>query len=261
MSLDKAKMRTAPILEVVEHAPALASLWTEQLFEVEPGQFVNVWIPGLDEKPFSVSDLSKGRMELTVKGIGPFSRRLASMKPGERLGLRGPFGHGFSLTDDSLLVAGGTGLAPIRFLARRLAARALAYRLAIGVRSKADLIFPAEWSDARLSSDDGTLGTRGLVTSVMEQLIAERRPKLVCAAGPEPMLVAVREIATRLGLSFELSFERYMKCGFGICGQCCLDGTGLRVCTEGPVLKRKDLEGVTDLGLPHRTASGRRGTR
>ena len=74
-------------------------------------------------------------------------------------------------------------------------------------------------------------------------------------------MVKVAQMGQDYGVPTQVSLERYMRCGFGICGQCCLDGTGLRVCTEGPVLKRKDLEGVTDLGLPHRTASGRRGTR
>jgi dihydroorotate dehydrogenase electron transfer subunit len=258
MNLVRAKVRTLQVLEVVTHAPLLASLYLEQTFEADPGQFVNVWIPGLDEKPFSISDLSGGRLELTVKGIGPFSRRMAGMKAGEWLGIRGPFGHGFSLQGEAILVAGGSGLAPIRFLAKRLAARSLPFRLAIGVRTASDLIFPADLGGAELMSDDGSLGGAGLVTVRLAQMLATRRPAIVYGAGPEPMLLAVRDLAERAGVPYELSLERYMKCGFGICGQCCLDGLGVRVCTEGPVLKREDLEGVTDLGKPHRTASGRR---
>lgn len=258
MDLARAKMRTLPVLEVVAHGPGLKSLYFEQTFDGAPGQFVNLWIPGVDEKPFSISDLAGGRMELSIKAYGPFSTKLMDAKPGDRLGIRGPFGHPFRLEPDGLLAAGGIGLAPLRFLARRLEAKGLSYRLAIGLRSKADLIFPAEYASASLASEDGSIGTKGLVTGRVEALIDERRPRLIYGAGPEPMLLAVQAIAERREVPYQLSFERYMKCGFGLCGQCALDGSGIRVCTEGPVLEREALEGVTDLGQPHRTASGRR---
>ncbi|MBI5543250.1 MAG: hypothetical protein HY901_05140 [Deltaproteobacteria bacterium] len=131
MNLDPAKMRTLRVLEVVEHGPGLKSLYFEQPFEAEPGQFVNVWIPGVDEKPFSISDLSGGRLELSVKAYGAFSSRLLEARPGDYLGIRGPFGHGFRLESDAVLVAGGIGLAPIRFLSHRLTARGMAHRVVI----------------------------------------------------------------------------------------------------------------------------------
>ncbi|HEY3446457.1 MAG TPA: dihydroorotate dehydrogenase electron transfer subunit [Myxococcales bacterium] len=259
MANDRAKMRTQPVLEVVCHAPGLKSLYFEKPFEAEPGQFVNLWVPGVDEKPFSVSDLSGGRMEISVKAYGAFSTRLLEAKPGDFLGIRGPFGKGFELEADGLLVAGGIGLAPIRFLSKRLQAAGLEHRTVIGLRSRADLIFPDEYaSGADLMSEDGSVGGKGLVTGRLEAMLAERRPRVVYGAGPEKMLLAVRDLADRFQVPFQLSFERYMKCGFGLCGQCCLDGEGLRVCCEGPVFNREDLAKITELGKPHRTASGRR---
>ncbi|MBI5543251.1 MAG: hypothetical protein HY901_05145 [Deltaproteobacteria bacterium] len=127
------------------------------------------------------------------------------------------------------------------------------------MNSSADLIFPADYQGAALASEDGSVGRRGLVTSLLEEMLESGpRPRAVYGAGPERMLLAVQELVTRFEVPFQLSFERYMKCGFGLCGQCALDGSGVQVCTEGPVLERQDLEGVTDLGQPHRTASGRR---
>jgi len=255
---DRAKMRTLRLLEVVQHAPGLKSLYFEQPFEAQPGQFVNLWIPGVDEKPFSVSNLAGGRMEISIKAYGAFSTRLIESKPGDWLGVRGPFGKGFRLEPDGLLVAGGIGLAPIRFLSKRLEAAGLAHRTVIGLRSKDDLIFPAEYAGAALMSEDGSVGGKGLVTVRVEELIAERRPSVVYGAGPEKMLLAVRDLADRFEVPYQLSFERYVKCGFGLCGQCCLDGEGLRVCCEGPVFTREELAKITELGKPHRTASGRR---
>lgn len=258
MANDRAKMRTLKVLEVVAHAPGLKSLYFEKPFEVQPGQFVNLWVPGVDEKPFSVSDLTGSRMEISVKAYGPFSTRLLETKAGEFLGVRGPFGQGFRLEPDGILVAGGIGLAPVRFLAKRLAVAGLAYRTVVGVRSKADLIFPAEHAGADLMSEDGSVGGKGLVTARLEAMLAERRPRVVYGAGPEKMLLAVRDLADRFEVPYQLSLERYMKCGFGLCGQCCMDGEGLRVCCEGPVFGREDLARITELGEPHRVASGRR---
>ncbi|MGC4116868.1 MAG: dihydroorotate dehydrogenase electron transfer subunit [Myxococcales bacterium] len=258
MAHDRAKMRTLKVLEVVMHAPGLKSLYFEQPFEATPGQFVNLWVPGVDEKPFSVSDLSGGRMEISVKAYGAFSTRLLETKAGEFLGVRGPFGRGFKLEPEGILVAGGIGLAPIRFLSKRLAAAGLAHRTVIGVRSKSDLIFPSEYASADLTSEDGSAGGKGLVTGRLEAMISERRPRVIYGAGPEKMLLAVRDLADRFDVPYQLSMERYMKCGFGLCGQCCMDGEGLRVCCEGPVFNREDLAKITELGKPHRTASGRR---
>jgi dihydroorotate dehydrogenase electron transfer subunit len=253
-----ARMRTFRVERVVEHGPALKSFYFTVPFTPLPGQFVNLWIPGVDEKPFSVSDVVDGRIELSVKAYGPFTQRLMQVKAGDLLGVRGPYGTSFSLVDDALLVGGGIGLAPLRFLSRRLREKSFKQRLVIGLRSRSDLIFPDEFAGAEIASEDGTIGTRGMVTALLEPLLARERPRLLCAAGPERMLVAVMALARRFGVEAQVSLERYMKCGVGLCGQCCLDGAGLRVCVEGPVFDAKALEAATDLGQPHRTASGRR---
>ena len=100
-------MRSQPIRQVATHSAELKSFLFEQTFDAEPGQFVMLWIPGLDEKPFSVSDVWDGKIEITAKAVGPFSRALMDCKPGDRLGLRGPFGRGFRPRGRGLVVAGG----------------------------------------------------------------------------------------------------------------------------------------------------------
>ncbi|MBI5511864.1 MAG: dihydroorotate dehydrogenase electron transfer subunit [Deltaproteobacteria bacterium] len=259
MSRDPALMRTFRVAKVTTHAPGLVSLYVEQTYPITPGQFVNLWIPGVDERPFSVSDVKDGLVEISVKALGPFSRRLVEVRRHDWLGVRGPFGTGFTAAEHGLLVGGGIGVAPLRFLDRVLAAQGLSRRLLFGVKSAAELIFPAAYAGtAELWSDDGSLGERGLVTQGLERALAAAAPRVIYAAGPEPMLLAVLRLARAHQIPAQLSFERAMKCGFGICGQCCMDGAGLRVCVEGPVLTDLQLHQVTDLGLPRRGPSGRR---
>ncbi|MCU0612055.1 MAG: dihydroorotate dehydrogenase electron transfer subunit [Candidatus Eisenbacteria bacterium] len=253
-------LRMCRILEVVAHSPVLKSFLVPRLFDALPGQFVNLWLPGIDEKPFSISGIRETCMELSVKAVGPFTRRLIECAEGEWVGIRGPFGNGFPLEPGALLVGGGIGMAPIRFLAQMMAERGLPCTLVCGARTRADLIFEPEllrWG-CHMSTDDGSCGTCGQVTDLLDGLMAEHPASAVCAAGPEPMLLRIMEFADRWSLPYHISFERYMKCGIGICGQCCVDGSGIRLCIEGPVLNRDQTRLVTEFGLPHRDASGLR---
>jgi dihydroorotate dehydrogenase electron transfer subunit len=259
MPRDRAAMETHRVTRLVEHAPGLKSLYVPQTFDILPGQFVNLWLPGVDEKPFSVSNVDRGELELSIKAVGRFTEEVMRLKVGDWVGVRGPCGHGFELVGDGVLVGGGIGIAPLRFLALRLRQHGLRHRLLFGVRGKQDLIFATDYAhDAELWSDDGSLGAHGLVTQGLTRLLATTPPAVIYGAGPEPMLLAVRQLAREHQIPVQLSFERYMKCGFGICGQCCMDGSGIRLCVEGPILTETQLAEITELGLPHRLASGAR---
>jgi dihydroorotate dehydrogenase electron transfer subunit len=253
-----ARMQTFQVVRVVEHTPLLKSFYFKAPFEAQPGQFVNLWIPGVDEKPFSISDMFDGLLELSVKAIGPFTRRLMEVRAGDWLGIRGPYGTSFRVEESGVLAGGGIGLAPLKFLARRMREAGFKARTVVGLRSRSDLIFPDQFEGCDLASEDGSIGARGIITDLLEPLLEREPPRMLYAAGPERMLVAILEIARRRQIPTQVSLERYMKCGIGLCGQCCLDGTGFRVCVEGPVFDSDKLEGVTDLGEPHRLASGRR---
>jgi dihydroorotate dehydrogenase electron transfer subunit len=254
-------MKTWPIRRIVRHRHDIISFSFERSFDAYPGQFVGLWLPGVDEKPISISNLTVDELELTVKAVGPFTRRLLEVQEGDRLGIRGPFGRGFSFVPDTLLIGGGMGIAPLRFLAERLRRAELPHTLLFGVRTAAELMFRETCEnhpDAFLTAEDGSLQLSGRVSDHFEKILDHRVVRRLAAAGPEPMLLAVRELGRRFGLPVELSFERYMKCGIGLCGQCCMDGSGIRVCIEGPVLTEAELSQVTELGLPHRNAAGKR---
>ena len=254
------EMRTLPVKQVVVHHDGLKSFVFPQTFDIEPGQFVMLWIPGLDEKPFSVSDVRDGQIEITAKAVGPFSQALLACKPGDRLGLRGPFGRGFRPRGRGLVVGGGMGIAPLRYLAHRLEEEKASFEVILGARTARDNVFSGDFSryGAQIATDDGTLGKQCLVTTLAERRCGERAFDVIYGCGPEPMLVALKKLADRTGIDCQLSLERHMKCGIGICGSCCVDGSGICICREGPVLDKAELDRVADFGLPHRDATGAR---
>ncbi len=254
-------MKTYPILKIIDHGPGLRSLYFEKTFEVQPGQFINLWLPGVDEKPFSVSRITVDFIEVSIKAYGPFSQAIMQCKPGQRLGLRGPFGRPFSLHNNALLIGGGIGIAPLRILGDTLSQKGFNFSYLIGAVTAHELLFPEEMkrqAATRIYTDDGSLGKKGRVTADIEQILDSEKIEFVYAAGPEIMFVVLKPILDQRRLPYEFCMERYMKCGIGICGQCVLDDSGIRLCVEGPVLNQDDLKQVTELGSVHRDASGRR---
>ena len=175
-----------------------------------PGQFVMAWLPGVDEKPFSLAQADP--VTLTVAAVGPFSRALHELAVGDRIWLRGPLGRGYvlpgvaleaagtppgSALGHALLIGGGYGVAPLRFLAERLLAAGYAVSMIIGARSAADLLlveaFPAMAVRLWLATEDGSAGLRGLATDAIVPALAAApgETATVYACGPTGMLRAI----------------------------------------------------------------------
>ena len=252
--------RAMRILRIVEHGPGTRSFVLPAAFPASrAGQFVFAWLPGLGEKPFSISEHHAGELELTIKALGPFSKAMMDLRPGDLLGIRGPYGSSFDVPGHAVLLGGGIGIAPIRFLARQLERAGRSAPILLGARTMDEHVFIDDFErlGARFATDDGSFGHHGFVTSMLHDLPPQGDTTL-CACGPEPMLLGVRRAASDLGFPVQLSLERIMKCGLGICGQCCMDGTGVRCCVEGPVLDDTLLGGITELGQRHRDGTGRR---
>jgi dihydroorotate dehydrogenase electron transfer subunit len=202
-----------------------------------PGQFVMLWLPGLDEKPFSV--LSADPLAVTVAAVGPFTRALHGRAVGDHVWVRGPFGRGFQLTGAAhVLVGGGYGVAPMLFLARTAADLGHRVRAVIGARTAADLLlverFQAVGAELAVTTEDGSAGQRGLVTDALRPMLAADPPATLYACGPHGMLAALQRLAREHALPAQLSWEAYMRCGIGICGSC--EHEGLLLCADGPVL-------------------------
>jgi dihydroorotate dehydrogenase electron transfer subunit len=210
----------------------------------QPGQFVMAWLPGHEDKPFSLANADP--ISLTVAAVGPFSRALHELRVGQAIWLRGPLGRGFHLEPISasdahiLLVGGGYGVAPLFFLARQTLAKNYQVSMIIGARSAPYLMmveaFEASGAAVWVTTEDGSAGIPGRVTDAMSVVLAnpERRPAVVCACGPTAMLQAVARQCDLAGLPIQLAWEAYMRCGIGLCGSCEV-GPGWLTCLDGPV--------------------------
>lgn len=235
--------------------------------EAKPGQFVNVWIPGLDEKPFSVSYQDEEKFAITCFAVGSFTKKLNQMKEGDKIGVRGPYGTSFTINNELrnvVLVGGGCGTAPLAFLANELRKRKIRVDFVIGARSIDYILYHDRMKSAgvnvHLATDDGSAGFKGFSTELFGKLMAKKARKidLIYTCGPEIMMKKVLDIANNYDKKCELSLERYMKCGFGICGQCCVDNLGIRVCKEGPVIKKEIVKQIFEFSKYKRDASGKK---
>ena len=218
-----------------------------------PGQFVMVWIPGIDEIPMALSSENS----ITVQDVGDATHALFSLGPGKKLGIRGPFGNGFTRGDKILAIAGGVGAAPLLPLARA----DNVMTLLLGARTETELLFVDqldECTDVLIATDDGTLGLRGFVTLLMDDLNLGAYDR-IAVCGPEVMMRAVLAKVEEKGIAHktEFSLHRYMKCGVGVCGSCCFDPSGLRVCRDGPVFSGDKLL-KSEFGHYMRDAGGRK---
>jgi dihydroorotate dehydrogenase electron transfer subunit len=224
------------VVEKVQENPKTVSFVFDAVLAAEPGQFAMLWLPGVDEKPFSIAGTDP--LMFTISRVGPFSEALHSLAPGDRLWVRGPFGRGFSAAPGrALLVGGGYGAAPLHFLARSLLAAGAAAEAALGARTAAELLFVERFekmpAPVHLATEDGSRGTRGRVTEVVAPLLASGRFDRLCACGPEGMLDSLAALCLGAGVPGELSWEAYMRCGIGICGAC--EHATRLVCMDGPV--------------------------
>lgn len=229
------------IAKVRVETPTIRTFVLDGRMEATPGQFAMAWLPGLDEKPFSLSGARP--IALTVDCVGPFTQAMHALAAGDRLWLRGPFGRGFTIyAGPLLLVSGGCGAAPLLYLAQvaRRAGRQVA--VALGARTETGLLFRDRFAAlgcaVHVATDDGTAGRPGTALDLAASLLDSGggAADTLYACGPEPMLEAVHHLAQAHGLLCQLSYEAYMRCAIGVCGSCARGGR--LVCRDGPVFNR-----------------------
>ncbi len=262
--LSELVLRPTTVVEVVDEAPDVKTFWLEGSLGSLPGQFVMLWSPQGGARPFSIHADDGDGFALTIAKIGEFTIELFKRKAGDQLGYFGPFGRPFTLEGKHIaLVAGGYGAAPLSFLARRASEEGVGSELIIGARTGASLLYensdyPAE-VQRHYCTDDGSAGFTGTAPAKLANLIAgDETIDMVYTVGPELMMKEVVSVCDDAGVDCQISLERYMKCGFGICGSCCVDPLGSRMCMEGPIMSRAELREVSEFGVYHRGASGRK---
>jgi dihydroorotate dehydrogenase electron transfer subunit len=223
-----------------------------------PGQFANVEVPGHNElllkRPISICAVDTDRHAVTlvyqIKGRG--TQALSGLHAGTSIEAILPIGRGFNLKSvdkNVYLVGGGVGIAPLLPVTRKWPGKS--YEAFLGYRGRDYEYcledFKSVCAGVHVTSDDGTLGDKGLVTEALGRRLKEVVPDIILACGPVPMLRALKDITVTLGIPAQASMEQRMCCGFGACATCVCgihtpDGLDYRkVCVEGPVF---DLEEV-----------------
>jgi len=263
--------RAVPILEVADEAQSMKSLsFKDKLTAAAmPGQFGMVWAPGVDEVPMSLLPRGTGDIvTITVKERGSGTRALLKKRRGDMIGIRGPYGRGFTCAGVKkvLMIGGGTGAIPLLALLRRLASDNVECSFILGANTSGELLFKSEIERLSnetggilsITTDDGSAGTKGLATDETARILRARSFERVYTCGPEAMMRKVVDLAGGAQIPAEAGLERIFKCGSGICGSCCI-GPYL-ACKDGPVFSSEILRGQPEFGKSARDASGRLAT-
>jgi anaerobic sulfite reductase subunit B len=255
---------SSKMLDVERHTEIEYTFRLEYSGEVKPGQFFEVSIPKFGEAPISVSGIGNGCIELTIRRVGTVTGEVFERYAGKSLFLRGPYGNGFNLADfagrELVIVAGGTGVSPVRGVIDHFAEHADEVRsltVIAGFKTPDDILFRddftrwGERSDVLLTvdSDPKQIGWRtGLVTAYIPQLNFNDISKAAAiVVGPPAMMrFSVKALLER-GLTerqITVSHERKMCCGLGKCGHCRINDK--YVCLDGPVFNYADAAEMFD---------------
>ena len=234
-----------------------------------PGQFVMVRIAGLNDpflsRPISIYSFSRGKsscsIELLYRVVGKGTQILAGLIEGSQVEINGPLGNGFeiqSVEKNTVFIAGGIGIAPlsllIESLCRRVDCSSSAMTVYLGFQDASAVVGLDKLKKLCLNinvcTDNGTLGTKGLVTQIFQKDVKKFSPDntSIYACGPKEMLKSLAKILNKSKFSCQVSLEERMACGTGACMGCAVavkDKKGVfdykRVCADGPVFNLTDV--------------------
>ena len=263
-----------PLISTIKSVKTLTP--TEKVFEVElpdgkqlnhdPGQFVQLLVPGIGEAPISICSSPTDRnFHLTIRRVGDVTTAIHNMKEGDKVGIRGSFGNGFPVEEmkgnNVLIIAGGIGLAPLRSVIRYILANRSEYgdfTILHGARTPSDRLFKDElssWSDSPEVNlletvdhpDSSWTGHSGVITTLFKGLTVDPARTYALVCGPPVMYRFV--ILECLGKGIPdrqilVSLERHMKCGLGKCGHCQING--VYTCQDGPVFSFNQIKNLEE---------------
>lgn len=257
MKLEEARVKThaplTPDYRMLElESPEIAR-------DSQPGQFIHLKVPRLDDallrRPFSILDARDGIVSLLYKAVGKGTTAMLDLQVGDGVSVLGPLGNGFPVPVADIfpiLVAGGYGVAPMKFLASRMSQKGALF---IGGRSERDIflddVVGAMGWEVHVTTEDGSRGGKGRITLAVDEWLAEKgagKRIEIFVCGPDGLLHAMSERAVAQKRTAWISMDRNMGCGVGACLACVQkvkqpDGNVVwaRICTEGPVLPAEDI--------------------
>ena len=224
----------------------------------DPGQFFQCSLFGMGESAISICSDSEDYFELSIRAVGNVTKKLCAMKKGDKMGLRGPYGHGYEMETfegkDMVIVGGGSGVAPVRGVIQNMAQNREKFGtvdLLFGFRQKSFMLFEEDFSgwkkadmDIRIAMNveaDYPGAKKGFITDILED-INPTENKNIILCGPPIMIKFVAKAFLEKGFKKSQIFvseERHMKCAVGRCGHCMIKGK--YCCTDGPVFRFDEL--------------------
>ena len=223
------------IKDIIMETPTIKTFkfdWDfETLGKPNPGEFLMIWNFS-NEKPMSISQINDNELAITVKNIGKFTSQLHDLE---------------------------VGMAPVNAIASDLAENNEVSVIS-AAQTKDELLFLDSLEDLGVNvypcTDDGSYGFEGFATNCLSDLLEDLTYDYAFVCGPEIMMKGIFDILEASEIPGQYSLERYMKCALGVCGQCCVDREGWRICVEGPVFENDKISKITEFAKYRRDASG-----
>lgn len=235
------------IYDVLVKCPPIAQI-------AKPGQFVHIKCDGLSlRRPISICQIDKANetIRLVFQAKGKGTEWISGRKAGDTLNILGPLGNGFDIKEDSgraIVIGGGIGVPPMLGIGSKLKSNCCAI---IGFRNRDFKILEQDFKDnnceVHVCTDDGSYGTHGFVSDILKEELKRKKPSIIYACGPTPMLKVIAQIAKEHGVRCQISLEERMGCGVGACLGCACkviaDGkeTYKHVCKDGPVFEAEEV--------------------
>lgn len=222
----------------------------------DPGQFIQIGIPGKGEAPISISSYSENYLEVTIRKVGNVTNALFALEKGDKVFVRGPYGKGYPMKElmgnNILFIGGGCGVAPLKGVIEYVEKHKKDYRdvfLFIGYRSPGDILFEKkhkEWEENfkvylsvdKLPSKTCYSGNVGFITETLEKQNITNEDKVVFMCGPPMMMEKSLQILLKKGFHHDQIFvseEKLMYCAIGLCCHCMEKGK--LTCLDGPVFR------------------------
>lgn len=217
----------------------------------KPGQFIDLRLLNgafTLRRPFGIAmiDKEKGQFTIVYRVLGKGTTFLSQLTAGDMVNVLGPLGNGFDMkAKRPLIVGGGMGLSPVLFYAIAMNGKA---DVLMGGKNACELFWHNLYKDhvknIFCTTDDGSLGEKGFVTTLLPKLLVQHDYDLVVTCGPEIMMRSVAKVAAEHEISCEVSLEKRMGCGLSACLSCSIDtadGKRKKVCKDGPVFKAEEV--------------------
>ena len=243
MNIIKAKIVSSEMVSSSFYLLTVSNESNRTLRLGKPGQFyeIMVFVKSFNLRiPISIFNIDKYYITFLIKLVGPKTTKLKSLKPNTMINIIGPLGNPFIVKHgcDYLFVSGGSGYAPLHFLHQYIPKDKVTW--VHGGKSQDDVIFATK--AIFQTTEDGTKGTKGLVTDEINRIIKHKKIQKIVACGSINMLKAIFEIAQKNKIEYDVSLEAYMACAVGVCYGCAVkikdeknNETYSRVCKEGPI--------------------------